>query len=293
MRGELQNLNNMQVSIIIPAYNEENAIGGVIKNIAGLNIPGEILVIDDGSRDNTYNNAVSAAKEFSNVKIIRHEVNRGYGAAIKTGIRNASQEIIVICDADGTYPIADIPKLVNYVENDDYDMAVGARSMQAVSIIRRPAKWLLNKLANYLVDYKIPDLNSGLRAFRKDIALKYFSLLPSGFSLTTTITLALISNNYRVKFTPISYNKRTGSSKIRPVRDTLNFLQLIIRMIVYFNPLKVFLPTSLFLFLAGGALLGFHLIKGNLGEAEVITLNTAFLILMFGFLADLISKKIV
>jgi len=282
----------MHASIIIPAYNEENAVSGVIKSIANLNIPGEIIVVDDGSRDNTYNIALGVAREFSNIKIIRHEINRGYGASIKTGIRNALGDVIVICDADGTYPIADIPKLVDYVKNQDYDMAVGARSMQTVPLMRRPAKWLLNKLANYLVDYKIPDLNSGLRAFRKDLALKYLSLLPSGFSLTTTITLALISNNYRVKFVPISYNKRTGQSKIRPVRDTLNFFQLIIRMIVYFNPLKVFLPTSLFLFLAGGLMLGFHLFTShNLGETEVITLNTAFIILMFGFLADLVSRK--
>jgi len=282
----------MQISIIIPAYNEENAIYGVLKSVGNLKIPGEILVIDDGSRDNTYVNALGAAREVPGIKIIRHEVNRGYGASIKTGMRNALGDIIVICDADGTYPIADIPKLVDYVKNQDYDMAVGARSMQTVPLMRRPAKWLLNKLANYLVDYKIPDLNSGLRAFRKDIALKYFSLLPSGFSLTTTLTLALISNNHRVKFIAIAYNKRTGSSKIRPVRDTLNFLQLIIRMIVYFNPLKVFLPMSLFLFLAGGLILGFHLFtSGNLGETEVITLNTAFIILIFGFLADLISRK--
>ena len=283
----------MKSSIIIPAYNEENAISGVIKNIASLNIPGEILVIDDGSYDNTYNNALNAAREFSNIKIIRHEINRGYGASIKTGIRNASGDIIVICDADGTYPVLDIPKLVAHVKNDGYDMAVGARGIQTVPLMRRPAKWLLNKLANYLVDYKIPDLNSGLRAFRKDIALKYFSLFPNGFSLTTTITLALISNNHRVKFVPIAYNKRTGQSKIRPVRDTLNFLQLIIRMIVYFNPVKVFLPMSLFLFLAGGVLLGFNIFRGNVGDTEVITLNTAFLILMFGFLADLISRKVV
>jgi len=284
----------MQVSIIIPAYNEENAIGGVLKNLSNLNIPGEIIIVDDGSSDGTYDNAASVAGQLSNVKIFRHEVNRGYGASIKTGIRHAEGDIIVICDADGTYPVGEIPKLIQYLNNNDYDMAVGARSMQSVSIIRRPAKWLLNRLANYLVDYKIPDLNSGLRAFRKDLALKYFSLLPSGFSLTTTITLALISNNYRVKFIPIVYNKRTGRSKIRPVRDTLNFLQLIIRMIVYFNPLKIFLPTSLFLFLVGGALLGANLfISGDVGDAEVITLNTAFLILMFGFMSDLISRKIV
>lgn len=278
----------MSVSIIIPAYNEEGAIGAVLKSILALNLRGEIIVVDDGSSDKTG----EALRNFS-VKYIRHEVNRGYGASIKTGIRNALGDIIVICDADGTYPTADIPKLVSYVKNDDYDMAVGARSFQTVPFARRPAKWLLNKLANYLVDYKIPDLNSGLRAFKKDIALKYFSLLPSGFSLTTTITLALISNNHKVKFIPIAYNKRTGSSKIRPVRDTLNFLQLIIRMIVYFNPLKIFLPMSLFLFLAGGLLLGFHLFNGNLGEAEVITLNTAFLILMFGLMADLISRKVI
>jgi len=282
----------MQTSIIIPAYNEENGIGAVLKNIAKLNIPGEIIIVEDGSKDDTYGAAVNAARELSDVKVIRHEANRGYGAAIKTGIRNAEYDIIVICDADGTYPIEDIPKLVDFIKNHDYDMAVGARSFQSVSIIRRPAKLLLNKIANYLVEYKIPDLNSGLRAFRKELALKYLPLLPNGFSLTTTITLATISNNHKVKFIPIEYNKRTGRSKIRPVRDTLNFLQLIIRMIVYFNPLKVFLPVSIVLFLIGGGLLGFNLYtSGDVGDSEVVTLNTAILILMFGFLADLISRK--
>jgi len=278
----------MQVSIIIPAYNEAGGIGGVLKDIINLHMQGEIIVVDDGSRDSTY----EELKKFP-IRVIRHEVNRGYGAAIKTGIRNASGEIIVICDADGTYPVGEIPKLVEYVKNNDYDMAVGARLLQDIPAARRPAKWLLNKIADYLVEYKIPDLNSGLRAFKRDIALKYIHLLPSGFSLTTTITLALLSNNYRVKFIPIVYNKRTGQSKIRPVGDTLNFLQLIIRMMVYFNPLKVFLPVSLFMFLIGGTLLGSNLlISGDVGDAEVITLNTAFLILMFGFLADLISRKI-
>lgn len=277
----------MNFSFIIPAYNEEKGIANVLRGVLSLNFGAEIIVVDDGSCDRTY----EIVSSFP-VKVMRHEVNRGYGAAIKTGIRNARGECIIICDADGTYSVHDIPGLVEYVPG--YDMVVGARPFGSIPLFRRPAKWFLNKLANYLVDYKIPDLNSGLRIFKKDIALKFFHLLPQGFSLTTTLTLAFLANNYQVKFVPISYSKRIGTSKIRPIRDTLNFLQLIIRAVMYFNPLKVFLPISLFLFIAGSILLASDIfVLHDVGDASVVTLNTAILIFTLGLLADLINKKFV
>jgi len=272
-------------SIIIPAYNEEKAVRGTIKEFLALNIPGEIIVIDDGSTDRTGEYA-----RDSLVKVIRHEINKGYGAALKTGIRYASGEYIIICDADGTYIPQDAVRLLAYIK--DFDMVVGARPFGCISFLRRPAKWFLNKLANYLVDYKIPDLNSGLRVFRKDVALKFFHLFPQGFSFTTTLTLAMLANNFRVKFVPILYQKRIGKSKIRPVYDTLNFFQLIVRMVMYFNPLKVFLPISAFLFISGIFLFGTDIfIRHDVGDAAVVTLNTAILIFMLGFIADMINKK--
>lgn len=275
----------MNISFVIPAYNEEKALGGALRDLISLNLSAEIIVVDDGSSDRT----AEIAREFP-VKVIHHESNKGYGAAIKTGIKNSSGELIAICDADGTYPIGAIPELINFAQ--EYDMVVGARSFASISFLRRPAKWFLNKLANYLVDYKIPDLNSGLRVFRKDVALNFLHLLPQGFSLTTTLTIALLANNYQVKFVPIAYNKRIGRSKIRPIRDTLNFFQLIVRVVMYFNPLKVFLPVSLFLFMSGLAILGVDLfVRRDVGDASVVTLNTAILIFMLGLLADLINKK--
>lgn len=273
------------ISIIIPAYNEEKSIGKILSDIIALNLGGEIIVVDDGSTDATH----QIARDFP-VKIIRHEACAGYGAAIKAGIREASYDIIVTCDADMEHSVEDIPKLLHYIE--EYDMVIGSRPFCKVRLLRKPAKWFLNKLANYLVDYRIPDLNSGLRAFKKGAALRFFHILPRGFSLSTTLTLAFLSSEYRVKFVPISYNARVGKSKIRPIRDTLNFLQLIVRVVMYFNPLKVFLPISLVLFLIGVALLGMDIfVLHDVGDASVVTLNTAILVFMLGLLADLINKK--
>ncbi len=274
------------ISIVIPVYNEEKSIGKILSGILALQMPAEVIVVDDGSTDSTY----KIAHDFP-VKIISHESNKGYGAAIKTGIREAANDIIVTCDADTEHSVGDIPKLVNYIK--EYDMVIGSRPFQRVPLLRKPAKWLLNKLANYLVDYKIPDLNSGLRVFKKGAALRFFHILPQGFSLSTTLTLAFLSTDLRVKFVPVSYNARVGKSKIRPIRDTLNFLQLIVRVVMYFNPLKVFLPIGLFLFLIGVVLLGMDIfVLHDVGDASVVTLNTAILIFMLGFLADLINKKV-
>ena len=158
---------------------------------------------------------------------------------------------VVITDSDGTYPNDRIPELAAMMT--DWDMVVGARTGDEVRVplVRRPAKWALNMLANVLVETRIPDLNSGLRVFRREVVLRFLPILPNGFSFTTTITLAMLSEGYRVTFVPIDYYARQGRSKIRPVYDTLNFLQLIVRTVLYFNPLRVFLPLSLFFFGAG------------------------------------------
>ncbi len=277
-----------KVSIIVPAYNEEKGIGALIDEIKE-RMKGyeyEMLVVDDGSGDNTAK--VVREKE---VALIQHPKNRGYGAALKSGIRKAKYETIVITDADGTYPVSELPVLIKYI--GEYDMVVGARSSQNIPCLRRPAKFLLNRLANYLTDVEIPDLNSGLRVFKKDIAVSFFNLLPDGFSWTTTITLAMLTNDYLVKFIPINYQKRQGKSKIRPIQDTYNFIQLIIRTVMYFNPLKIFIPMGIALFLM--AMLVFWYSKFVLGKVMDITvvviLMSAVQIVAIGLLADLVDKR--
>jgi glycosyltransferase involved in cell wall biosynthesis len=282
---------HISVSIVIPAYNEEESAAQVmeeIKNVVATDPRTyEIIVVDDGSTDNT-----SEILQKTGVRVIRHPVNRGYGATLKTGIRSARGDIIVITDADGTYPNEQIPAIVGMM--DEFDMVVGARIGSKVSIplIRRPAKWALRMLANYLSGSKIPDLNSGLRAFRRDVVKRFFNILPDGFSFTTTITLGMECNGYRIKYYPIDYFERGGKSKIHPIKDTLNFINLIVRTIMYFNPLKVFLPVSFLLFVVGLVSLAYDIwVIRNLGDKTVLALSFSLLVGMLAMLADLIVKR--
>jgi glycosyltransferase involved in cell wall biosynthesis len=278
-------------SVIIPAYNEAGAIIQTISEIRRHGQDFEIIVVDDGSEDNTLELAQSTG-----VKVLRHSQNRGYGASLKKGIQEAIYNTIVITDADGTYPNQRIPELVDTFHNDQHDMVVGARTSDHVKIplIRRPAKWVLTRMANYLVNKEIPDLNSGFRVMRKDLIEKYINMLCDGFSFTSTITLCMLTNNYNVKYVPIDYYERSGRSKIRPIVDTLNFVQLIIRTAMYFEPLRIFVPLSFFIFLLSVAVLtGSHF---YLGKAMDVTFGVLFMgaiiILSIGMLADLIDKRL-
>ena len=280
----------MNVSIVIPAYNEEKGISGtidgVVEAIKPLGIEYELIVVNDGSTDKT-----AKIVENKNIKIINHEENKGYGASIKTGIRCSQYENILIIDADGTYPTEKLPDLLGYMNSSD--MVVGARVGRKVHVplIRRPAKWLLNRIANYLVDMKIPDLNSGFRVFRKKVAEHYFHILPNGFSFTTTITLAMISDGYQVHYESIDYYKREGRSKIKPV-DALNFLVFIVRTITYFNPLRVFLPICLALFGLGMARLCYDVFwLHNLTDSTTLLFLFALQVGLIGIVADLIVKR--
>ncbi len=280
------------ISVVIPAYNEEKGIGNVLAELENVlsktGLAHEIIVVDDGSEDATAK--IVQGCEF--VKLVQHPANKGYGSSLKTGIRNATGKWILITDADGTYPTKEIPGLLEFI--GQYDMVVGARTGKDVNIplYRKPAKKLLAWLANYLAETKIPDINSGMRIFRKEDALKFFSVLPKGFSFTTTITLAYLSNDYTIKYVPIDYYKRHGTSKISPLRDFLNFAVLMIRTVAYFNPLKVFLPVSLFMF-AGGmiSLLYTVIVYRNVTELPVMLLLASLQIGFMGLVADLITKK--
>lgn len=283
------------VSVIIPAYNEEDGIVGVIEDIRGKFIRQtgrseeevEIIVIDDGSTDRT----AERARE-TGVAVFTHRGNLGYGAAIKTALRMCSHETIVMTDADGTYPAEFMGPLLEGLNN--CDMVVGQRSGERVSYpwTRRPAKWFLRQLAVFLAEKPIPDLNSGLRAFRKTEALRFFNLYPSGFSFTTTITLAYLCNDLLVSYIPIDYNPRMGRSKIRPLRDTKNLFLTIVRSVLFFNPLRVCLPAGLVIAaVALYILVAVRDAHGNVLDGTVTVLAIMSLqIIITGFLADVIAR---
>jgi glycosyltransferase involved in cell wall biosynthesis len=286
---------NVHISIVVPTFNEAESIASVLDGIEAAmkaeSIDYEMIVVDDGSSDKTLE-----IVRLRDVKIVRHDQNKGYGASLKSGIAKASYDIIVITDADGTYPASDIPILFKHMNADgyDYDMVVGARTGEHVKIppLRKPAKWFLNQLANYLSEHKIPDLNSGLRVFKRELIERFLTLLPDGFSFTTTITIAALANGYSVKFVPINYYERKGHSSIRPLRDFLGFTSLIVRLIVYFKPLNFFLPAGLVLLLIGltKALIDF-LHQNYFGVGAAIVILTAIQIGFLGLLADLILRR--
>jgi len=272
------------VSVIVPALDEAEHVAAEVESVAreldGTDWSYEIIVVDDGSSDETAARAAEAG-----ARVLRHRHNRGYGASLKTGIANAAFDWILITDADGTYPAEEIPRLLALAEPNA--MVVGARTGEqvAVPLSRRPAKWFLRKLAGYLAGQRLPDLNSGLRLMRRDLVERYEHLLPSGFSFTTTITLAAACNGHEVEYVSINYRRRLGESKIRP-RHAFDFTLLILRTIVFFNPLKVFIPLGALLATVGLAKFAYDLTRSNLSETAVLAFLGALIVWAVGLLAD-------
>lgn len=282
----------VSVSIVLPAYNEEktikSTIAGIKKAVNGLKHHIKIIVVDDGSTDKTYKSASS----ISGVRVMRHELNRGYGASLKTAINNTSSEYILIMDADGTYPASSIPRMVE--EAKKYDMIVGARTGKVVKIpfFRKPAKWILRHFAQYITKAVIPDLNSGMRIFRRSISLKFMNLFPDGFSFTTTLTISCLTNNYNIKYVPIDYYKRVSASTIHPVKDFVGFIHLILRLALFFKPLNVFVPVSLVIFIAGVLkLIRDFIVIQQFGLGGSLLVLTSIQIAFLGILAELIIKR--
>lgn len=288
----------VDLSIVIPAFNEAEAIGPFVDDLvgclAGSKISHEIILVNDGSTDGTGETIHDLAERHDTVRALSHGTNRGYGASLKSGIKEAGAEIIAITDADGTYPADRVAGLYQNLQDGKFDMVVGARTGDEVHIplIRRPAKALIGCLANYVSGTKIPDLNSGLRVFHRDAAIECFHLISDGFSFTTTITLSFIARHRSVEYIPVDYGHRTGRSKIHPIRDTLNFFVLILRTAVFFQPLKIFAPTSLLL-AAGGLAWGVVQIQrdGGIGDAPVLLLVSALQVFLVGLIADMISRR--
>jgi glycosyltransferase involved in cell wall biosynthesis len=281
----------MNVSVVIPAFNEEQGVGPVVaellETLGRHGLEAEIIVVDDGSTDKT---AVAAAS--AGARVLRHRSNRGYGAALKSGISAASNDYVVITDADGTYPSKYIPELLDRLETAD--MVVGARTGANVKIplIRRPAKWALNRLANYLTNAKIPDLNSGLRAFRRNVAMQYFAILPDQFSWTTTITLAMHCDKYAVYYLPIDYRARHGRSKIVPW-DAGSFAILILRTAMLFRPLRIFIPVVLFCLAYGCVKMSIDMMRDpNISASALLAFVSALIVLLIGMLGDALATRL-
>jgi glycosyltransferase involved in cell wall biosynthesis len=292
IRQEFDMPKAQEMTVIIPAYNEAQIIAKVLTELQDQltehSIVSEIIVVDDGSSDDT---AKIAAEK--GVRVLRHHSNRGYGAALKTGIMSASHEIVAITDADGTYPSRFLPEMLHLIE--DVDMVVGSRTGTNVHIpfVRKLPKWLLNRFANYVTGTKIPDLNSGLRVFRRSIVLQYLHMLPDQFSFTTTITMAMLCDRYAARYTQIDYRQRTGKSKIVPL-DAGVFAVLILRMAVLFRPLRVFLPLT-------GICLSYGVVKmvidlavlddPNISASAILMFLSALLTLLIGMVADGIAVR--
>jgi glycosyltransferase involved in cell wall biosynthesis len=283
-----------EVSVVLPCYNERAHVELEVKRIrAALEAAGmryEVICVDDGSTDGTR----EVLQSIPGIRVIRLPRNQGSGTARRIGTQQAKGRVVVWTDADLTYPNERIPELVGELD-DTYDQVVGARRTEAgtYKLFRVPAKWAIRRLACWLTNTPIPDLNSGLRAFKRSVAQPYLRLLPAGFSCVTTITLAFLSNGHSIKYVPIDYVKRSGRSKFHPLKDAYNYLIQVLRMIMYFNPLRVLMPVGLTLMAATTVKLVFDLIVHpfRVTGSTVLVGLAAFNIMAIALLADLVVRR--
>ena len=288
------------VSIILPCYNEQDHVVAEVERICeAMDASGydyELVAYDDASTDETFARLREAAPRFPHLQIVHFDRNGGAGTVRRVGTQRARGEVVVWTDADMTYPNERIPELVQMLEKDpSLDQVVGARTTEEGShkFLRIPAKWFIRKVAERLTNAKIPDLNSGLRAFRRQVALPYLRLLPPGFSCVTTITIAFLSNQHDVRYVPIGYAKRSGTSKFRFVSDAYRYILQVLRMVMYFNPLKVLMPVALTLLGIGAAKGVFDMVVHPLRFAvnTVLIFVTGLIIASLALLADLIVRS--
>ena len=279
-------MSETEVSIIMPAFNESQSIGDIIHKIANLYPDFEIIVINDGSTDDT----ASVAKEAGAI-VYSHPYNVGNGAAIKSGIRIASGGILVFMDGDGQHDPEEIEKMLKYFP--EYDMVVGARPKGHQAFwLRRYGNKIFNSLASYVAKFRIQDLTSGCRAIKSDIAHKFLFLLPNTYSYPTTLTLSVLRDGRCVKYIPISVRgRKTGKSKIRIFRDGLKFLMIITKICTFYSPLRIFLPVSFLMFFAGLSYYVYTLITVHrFTNMSALLFTTSILIFMMGLISEQISQ---
>lgn len=285
-------ITNPDVSIVLPVYNERGHIEEEIRRIRSSmdasDYSYEIVVIDDGSTDGSGD----LARTIEGIRLIQFTQNRGSGSSRRIGTNAAKAPIVVWTDVDMTYPNDRIPELVD--ELNGVDQVVGARTSEkgTAKALRVPAKWLIRKLASYLAGTPIPDLNSGFRAMRRDVALQFLHLLPTGFSCVTTITMTFLNNSYSVKYIPIEYAERAGESKFHWYKDTKRYLLQVVRLIMMYNPLRVLMPIAVFLLGIGAAKLIYDLVTKNFRPAAntLLIFSAAFAVVLVAVLADLIVQ---
>jgi len=272
------------VSVVIPAMDEADGIGEVVLGLRRSDAWHEILVIDDGSSDATAERARAAGAH-----VIRHPYNKGNGAAVKTGIRNATGEFVLIVDADGQHPPEDARRIVARL--GEYDLVVGARAPSTQATLgRRGGNALLNRLAGYLTGRPVPDLTSGFRGARREYLREFLHLMPNGFSTPTTTTLAFMRAGYNVAFEPIDARARTGQSKIRFARDGARFLLILFKIITIFSPLRIFVPVSLVSFLVG-VIYGLwnFAAYGRIPNGSVLLILFAVIVFLVGLVSEQVS----
>jgi glycosyltransferase involved in cell wall biosynthesis len=280
-----ENGKTVSLSIIIPAKNEAAVIGDVVSSVRGIYADAEILVVDDGSTDET-----ATFAERAGATVVNHPVSLGNGAAIKAGARKASGDILVMMDGDGQHKAEDIPSLLAKLD-EGYDMAIGARdSGSHAGVGRLAANGLYNVFASLISGHRIPDLTSGFRAVRAGLFKRFLYLLPNGFSYPTTITMAFLRSGYPVTFVSIKALGRTGKSHIRPIRDGLRFLAIIFKIATLYAPLKVFLPISGLFFLSGTGYYAYtYLTIGRFTNMSMLTLSAAVIIFLIGLISEQIT----
>jgi glycosyltransferase involved in cell wall biosynthesis len=288
------------VTVVLPCYNEQDHVLAEIERITEAmdqsRYSWELLAVDDASTDNTLSVLQEAQLRFPRLRLLAFPRNGGSGTARRLGTLQARGEIVVWTDADMTYPNQRIPELVELLEKDpSIDQVVGARTSEQGThkLFRVPAKWLIRKLAERLAGEKIPDLNSGLRAFRRSVALPYLRLLPPGFSCVTTITMAFLHNQHHVQYVPIEYAKRAGRSKFHFVSDAYRYLMQVLRMVMYFNPLKVLMPPALALVGIGAAKVVFDVVSHpvRIATNTILLILAGLIIGSMALLADLIVRS--
>jgi len=280
----------VDVSIILPIFNElghlEKEIFRVRESMDASGRSYEVIVVDDGSTDGSGD----VLRDIEDIRLLQFETNRGSGSARKYGTLAARGSIVIWTDVDMTYPNDEMPGLVDQLGG--WDQVVGARRTEegTVKFLRKPAKWFIRRLASYLTGVKIPDLNSGFRAMRRDVALQFLYLLPTGFSCVTTITMAFLSNGYSVKYYDIDYFPREGTSKFHWWRDTRRYLLQVVRMVLSYQPLKVLMPPAMVLGIVGFAKLVYDLFdkNGRIGTNTIVILGAAISLGMLAMLADLL-----